>query len=108
MRLGKLMYTIDEKKSPSFKDLYFIRSDITFSEWDQYVTLRLKCGKIDTNHNGVLIMLAAVNNTTCPVLALRCNDVTRDQSHNTVSAISTHFHDISLLYSANLLNYHHI
>ena len=33
--------------------------------------LRHKQSKTDTNHTGVLIMLAATNDATCPVTALR-------------------------------------
>lgn len=71
VRLGELTYTAGEKASPSFKELHLTRSDITFSERDQYATLRLKRSKTDTNHTGVLIMLAATKYSTCPVTALR-------------------------------------
>ncbi len=80
------MYTIGEKRSPSFKDLYFTKSDIIFSEQNQYTTLKFKCDKTDTNYTGVLIMLAAMNNATYQVLAFRCNDMTRNQLQDTVSA----------------------
>lgn len=71
MRLGEITYTVAEKTHPSFKDLHLTRSDITFSENDQYATLRLKRSKTDTNHSGVLIMLAVTNFFSCPVKALR-------------------------------------
>lgn len=72
MRLGEITYTDPKKRADSFKDLHLICSDITFSENDQYATLRrLKRSKTDTNHIGVLIMLAATNQPTCPVTALR-------------------------------------
>lgn len=70
MRLGELTYIATEKANPSFKDLYFTRSDITFSEQNQYAMLRLKRSKTDTNHTGVLIRLAATKDFTCPVTAL--------------------------------------
>lgn len=80
MRLKKLTYTTGEKKSPSFKDLYFTRSDITFSEQDQYAIFKLKRDKTNINHTGVLIMLAAMNNTIYPILVLLYNNIIRKQS----------------------------
>lgn len=71
MRLGELTYTHAEKIHSSFRDLHLTRSDITFSEHDQYVTLRLKKSKTDVNHTGALIMLAKTQDPTCPVTALR-------------------------------------
>lgn len=71
MRLGEITYTEPEKRADSFKDLHLTRSDITFSENDQYATWRLKRSKTDINHTGVLIMLATTNQPTCPVTALR-------------------------------------
>lgn len=50
MRLGEITYTQTERKSVSFKDLHLTRSDVTFSEQDQYATLRLKRRKTDVNH----------------------------------------------------------
>lgn len=52
-------------------------TDVTFSEQDQYATLRLKRSKTDVNHAGVLIMIAATNHSTCPVTAL-CKLFTHD------------------------------
>lgn len=69
MRLGEITYTAAEKVTTLFKDLHLTRSDITFSE--KYATLRLKRSKTNTNHTRVLIMLAATNDSTCPVTALR-------------------------------------
>lgn len=80
MRLGEITYTEQEKQSPSFKDLHLIRSDITFSESDQYAILRLKRSKTDAKHTGVLIMLAATNSPCCPVQTLR-RLFTYDPSH---------------------------
>ena len=71
MRLGEIIYTEAEKRNVSFEDLHLTRCDITFSENDQYATLRLKQSKTDTNHTGVLIMLAATASPSCPVKALR-------------------------------------
>lgn len=72
MQLGELFYTEAEKQSAFFKDLHLIRSDVTFSESDQYATLRLKQSKTDVHHTGVLIMLAATNSLCCLVHALCC------------------------------------
>lgn len=69
MRLGEITYTAARKVTTLFKDLHLTRSGVTFSE--KYATLRLKRSKTNTNHTGVLIMLAATNNSTCPVIALR-------------------------------------
>lgn len=41
MRLGEITYMEPEKQANSFKDLHLTRSDITFSENDQYATLRI-------------------------------------------------------------------
>lgn len=71
MRLGELTDTANKKADPSFKDLHFKKSDITFSEQDQCAMLRLKRSKTDTNHTRVRIMLAATKDPTCPVTALR-------------------------------------
>lgn len=47
------------------------RSDITFSQDDQHIILRLKRSKTDIKHTGVEIIIAATNDSTCPVTALR-------------------------------------
>lgn len=59
MRLGEITYTETERGQVSFKDFHLTRSNITFSENDQYATLRLKRSKTDTNQ------------PTCPLTALR-------------------------------------
>ena len=51
--------------------LQLTRPDVSFSEFDQYVTLRLKRSKTDTQHCGVLIIIAVTYEQTCPVAALR-------------------------------------
>lgn len=71
MQLGKITYTDGEKMGDSFQELHLTRSDIIFSENDQYATLRLKRSKTDANHTGILIMLAAKTSLCCPVQALR-------------------------------------
>lgn len=71
LRLGEITYTATEAKKASFKDKKVTRSDISFSEGDQYAILRLKRSKTDTEHTGVQIVLAATGEKTCPVNALR-------------------------------------
>lgn len=71
LRLGEITYTATEAKKTSFKDTKVTRSDISFSEGDQYAILRLKRSKTDTEHTGVQIVLAAMGEKTCPVNALR-------------------------------------
>ena len=46
-------------------------SDITFSHDNQHVILRLKRSKIDTKHIGIEIIIAATNDSTCLVTALK-------------------------------------
>ena len=71
MRMGELTYTAAELKKDSFKETKLTRSDISFSEGDQYAILRLKQSKTDVEHTGVQIILAATGEPTCPVSALR-------------------------------------
>ena len=70
LQVGEFTYTQQDLKSKAFKDTGLTRSDITFAEDDGYAILRLKRSKTDINHQGVEIMLAAVNNSLCPVQAL--------------------------------------
>lgn len=49
----------------SFQDLQLSGSDVCFFEFDQYVTLRLK------RNSGVLIIIAATYEQTCPVAVLQ-------------------------------------
>jgi hypothetical protein len=72
LRLDEITYTTsDLKKKAAFIAIKTTRSDISFAENDQYAILRLKRSKTDVNHSGVQIMLAAINEATCPVRALR-------------------------------------
>jgi hypothetical protein len=71
LRLGEITYTTAEAKKPSFARTKVTRGDVSFAEFDQYATIRLKRSKTDTDHSGVQIILAATNEDTCPVLALR-------------------------------------
>lgn len=50
-RLGEIKYTEAEVKKTSFEKTKLTRSDISFSEGDQYATLRLK--RSITEHTGV-------------------------------------------------------
>lgn len=71
LRVGEFTYTQAELKSKAFKETGLTRSDIIFAEDNSYAILRLKRSKTDINHQGVEIMLAAVNNSVCPVRALQ-------------------------------------
>ena len=71
LRMGEFTYTSAEAQARTFVDTKLTRSDITFSEGDQHAILRLKRSKTDVNHTGVEIILAATNDKTCPVTALR-------------------------------------
>lgn len=71
MQLGEITYTEGKKLSDSFQELHLTRSDIIFSENNQYATLRLKQSKTDANYTGMLIMLTATNSSCCPMQALR-------------------------------------
>ena len=63
IKLKELTYTAAKKANPSFKNIYFTRSDITFSKQDQYAILMFKRSKI-------LIILAATKNLIYPITAL--------------------------------------
>ncbi len=65
------MYTAAEAKKTTFAETSLTRSDISFAEGDQYAILRLKRSKINMEHTGVQIILAATGELTCPVAALR-------------------------------------
>lgn len=72
LRMGEFTYTkADLKNRKLFSATKLTRSDITFSQDDQYVVLRLKRSKTDVKHTGVEIIIAATNDATCPVSALR-------------------------------------
>ena len=71
LRMGELTYTSAEAQAQTFVDNKLTRSDINFSEGDQHAILRLKRSKTHVNHTGVEIILAATNDKTCPVTALR-------------------------------------
>ncbi len=54
-----------------FAETGLTRSNISFADWDQYVILRLKQSKTDSENTRVQIILAATGEPTCPVAALR-------------------------------------
>ncbi len=71
MRMGELTYTEAEAKKATFAGTSLTKSDISFTEGDQYAILRLKQSKTDTEHNVVQIILVATGEPTWPVAALR-------------------------------------
>lgn len=58
-------YKVAWALTASFQDVELTGSDVSFFEFDQYVTLRLK------RNSGVLIIIAATYEQTCPVAALQ-------------------------------------
>lgn len=71
LRLGEITYEKSELPHDSFQALHLTRPDVSSSEFDQYVTLRLKRSKTDTQHTRVLVIIAATYEQTCPFAALR-------------------------------------
>lgn len=71
LRLGEITYTASElKKKSTFMEIYATRSDILFTEGDQYAMLRHKCFKTDVVHSGIEILLAAIGKSICLVAAI--------------------------------------
>ena len=48
-----------------------MRSDVTFSDTDEHVTLALKRSKTDHNHEGVEIIMSTTSNSICPIKVLK-------------------------------------
>ena len=70
--MGEFTYTKTELGNRKlFSGTKLTRSNITFSENDQHVVLRLKRSKTDDKHTGVEIIIAATNDSLCPVSAFR-------------------------------------
>ncbi len=69
MRIGKINFTAAQQAALSFKDTKVTRAHLS-SEFDQFVTLRLKTSKTDLNHTGVLIVIMESHQQTCLVIAL--------------------------------------
>lgn len=70
LRLGKITYTGTELKKASFSEIKVTRSDVSFSEGNQYAVLRLKQSKTKTKHTSAQIILAATGEKTCLIAAL--------------------------------------
>ena len=69
---GEFTYEVkDLRNKRSFKNTSLLRSDITFSDLDEHVTVSLKRSKTDYDHVGVDVIIAATATPTCPVRALR-------------------------------------
>ncbi len=64
MRLGQITHTEAEAKKSTVAETKLTRSDISFTDGDEYATLQLKRSKTDVEHTGVQIILAAKN--PCP------------------------------------------
>jgi hypothetical protein len=71
LRMGEITYNVPPSRDPTFTATKVTRSDITFAVNDQYAILRLKRSKTDRDYTGVEVVLAATNEPTCPVRALR-------------------------------------
>jgi hypothetical protein len=68
---GEIFYDSKDLANRSvFGNTKLSRSDITFGINDEHVVLTLKRSKINTLHEGVDIILAAIGTATCLVLAL--------------------------------------
>jgi hypothetical protein len=61
----------DLRNKRSFKNTSLLRSDITFNDLDEYITVSLKRSKTDYDYVGVDIIIAVTATPTCPVRALR-------------------------------------
>ena len=68
LRMGEFTYTKTELAN---RKLFIVtkltQSDITFSQENQHVILQLKKSKTDVKHTGIEIIIAATNDSTCPL-----------------------------------------
>ena len=81
--MGEFTYTKTELANRKvFIATKLTQSDITFSQDDQHIILRLKKSKTDIKHTGIKIIIAATNNSTCSVTALRELFILEPQSRN--------------------------
>ena len=72
LQSGEFTYSKDDLKNKrTFVNTKLTRSDITFTDSNEYAILRLKRSKTDFDHKGVEIVLAATHDKLCPVTALR-------------------------------------
>ena len=70
--MGEFIYIKTELGNRKlFSETKLTRNNITFSENDQHVVLQLKRSKTDVKYTGVEIIIAATNDSLCPVSALR-------------------------------------
>ncbi len=85
LRLGEITYTASElKKKSTFVETHVTRSNISFTEGDQYAVFRLKRSKTDVDYSGVQIILAATGESTCPIATLQKLFQTDPQPANTL------------------------
>ena len=72
LRLREFTYKAkDLLNLQTFKHTSLLRSDVTFSDTDDYVIIALKRSKTDYDHKGVAIVVAASRTLTCLVHILR-------------------------------------
>ena len=71
MRIGEITFIDAQNGVSLFKVTKVIRADISLSEFEQFVMLRLKTSKTDVNHTGVLIVIGATHQQNCPMTVLR-------------------------------------
>jgi hypothetical protein len=71
LRSGEFTYKARElRNTTTFQNTRLLRSNVTFSENNDYVSIRLKRSKTNTDHKGVEIIITASNSSTCAVRAL--------------------------------------
>src|ERR1700733_3018195 len=71
LRTGEFTYETRELRNiTTFQNTRLLRSNVTFSENNDHVSIRLKRSKTDTGHKGVEIIIVASNSSTCVVQAL--------------------------------------
>ncbi len=71
MRISRIIFTAAQQAALLFKDTKVTRVDISLSEFDQFVTLKLKTRKTSVNHTRVLIEIEAKHQQNCLVMSLR-------------------------------------
>lgn len=57
MPIGKISFTNAQRAAPSFKDTKVTRADISISEFEQFVKMRLKTSKTKVNHTRAFIAI---------------------------------------------------
>jgi hypothetical protein len=71
LRLEEIIYIVVETKKLSFARIKITRRNVSFVEFDQYATIRLKRSKMNIDHSEVQIILTITNENTCLVFALK-------------------------------------